>query len=109
MLAEISKVTLGLIYDRTMKKGTAESRNNFLNEHILVFDSTKGNLEEAIKNKWKDKETGKEMNWNIVVGNPPYGKGQSEIHLRIMDTILGFCDEANRFFFFGFISSLLSE
>lgn len=93
MLAEISKVTLGLIYNRTMKKGTAESRNNFLNEHILIFDPTKGNLEEAIKNKWKDKETGKEMNWNIVVGNPPYGKGQSEIHLRIMDTILGFCDD----------------
>lgn len=94
MLAEISKVTLGLIYNRTMKKkGTAESRNNFLNEHILVFDPTKGNLEEVIKNKWKDKKTGKDMHWQICVGNPPYGKGQSEIHLRIMDTILGFCDD----------------
>ena len=97
MLAEISKVTLGLIYNRTMKKGTAESRNNFLNEHILVFDPTKGNLEEAIKNKWKDKETGKEMNWNIVVGNPPYGsrnKGSSRfLHYMILKTALTFCSD----------------
>lgn len=97
MLAEISKVTLGLIYNRTMKKGTAESRNNFLNEHILIFDPTKGNLEEAIKNKWKDKETGKEMNWNIVVGNPPYGadkKGSSRfLHYMILKTALTFCSD----------------
>ena len=33
------------------------------------------------------------MKFDICVGNPPYGKGQSEIHLRIMDTILGFCDD----------------
>ena len=92
MLAEISKVTLGLVYNRTMKrKGTAEYRNNFLNEHILVFDPTKGSLEEAIKNKWKD------MKFDIVVGNPPYGVktkgGSSTLHLQIMKSVLDFCTD----------------
>ena len=33
------------------------------------------------------------MKFDVIVGNPPYGKGQSEIHLRIMNTILDFCND----------------
>ena len=46
-------------------------------------------LKEAIENKWKDKV--KDMKFDYILGNPPYGSGRSEIHLQIFKTTLDFC------------------
>ena len=34
------------------------------------------------------------MKFDICVGNPPYGKGQSELHLRIFKTSLDYCTDS---------------
>lgn len=48
-------------------------------------------LKKAIENKWPG------MNWNIVVGNPPYGDrehgGGMNLHLQIMKTVLDLCTD----------------
>lgn len=44
-------------------------------------------LKKAIENKWGD------MKFDIIVGNPPYGMGRSEIHLNIFKTVLDFCNK----------------
>ena len=52
-------------------------------------------LKEAIENKWKDKV--KDMKFDIILGNPPYGmrvKGSmADLHLRIMKSVLDLCTD----------------
>lgn len=109
-----------------------EKMENFVSNHILIFDPTNENNEKTFYEEFIDEETGeiikierkesdysdkkikkeidiekkleraiqrkwKDMKFDIVVGNPPYDIGQSEIHLKIMDTILHFCKDKLNF------------
>lgn len=71
--------------ETTGKVHTIEHKEVIKNDKYIVC------LEESIQRKWKD------LKFNFIVGNPPYGvaqKGSSPVlHLKIMNTALKFCTD----------------